>query len=117
MTADTGTTYPPARLGAHELVAWRLMPWMARAQLAWLARDLPDAGLQLVQGAGHHLPRRAPDAVADAIAAFLAATEEADKRVERRSLTVGGRRRVKAAIVRAGPPAPAGTADAYHGCG
>jgi pimeloyl-ACP methyl ester carboxylesterase len=38
-----------------------------------LARALPDARLQLVPGAGHHLPRRAPDTVADAIAAFLAA--------------------------------------------
>jgi pimeloyl-ACP methyl ester carboxylesterase len=56
-----------------------------------LAHALPDARLQLVQGAGHHLPRRAPDAVADAMAAFLTATEEADKRVERRSLTFGGR--------------------------
>jgi pimeloyl-ACP methyl ester carboxylesterase/uncharacterized membrane protein YbhN (UPF0104 family) len=41
-----------------------------------LARALPDARLQLVLGAGHHLPRRAPDAVADAIAAFLAAVED-----------------------------------------
>jgi pimeloyl-ACP methyl ester carboxylesterase len=38
-----------------------------------LARALPDARLQLVEGTGHHLPRRAPQAVADAIAAFLAA--------------------------------------------
>jgi pimeloyl-ACP methyl ester carboxylesterase len=38
-----------------------------------LARALPDAHLQLVEGAGHHLPRRAPEAVADAIVAFLAA--------------------------------------------
>ena len=37
-----------------------------------LARSLPDARLQLIDGAGHHLPRRAPDAVADAIVAFLA---------------------------------------------
>ena len=37
-----------------------------------LARDLPDAHLQLVAGAGHHLPRRASDAVADAIVAWLA---------------------------------------------
>ena len=42
-----------------------------------LARDLPDAHLQLIPGAGHHLPRRAPDAVAGAIVAFLAATEAA----------------------------------------
>ncbi len=41
-----------------------------------LARALPDARLQLVEGAGHHLPRRAPDVVADAIVAFLAAAEE-----------------------------------------
>ena len=41
-----------------------------------LARALPVARLQLVPGAGHHLPRRAPDAVADAIAAFLAAVED-----------------------------------------
>ena len=38
-----------------------------------LVRALPDARLQLVEGAGHHLPRRAPEAVADAIMAFLAA--------------------------------------------
>ena len=39
---------------------------------AWrLAQALPDARLQLVEGAGHHLPRRAPDVVADAIVAFL----------------------------------------------
>ena len=56
-----------------------------------LARALPDARLQIIGGAGHHLPRRAPDAVADAMAAFLAATEEADNRVDRRSLTFGGR--------------------------
>jgi len=41
-----------------------------------LARALPDARLQLIDGAGHHLPRRAPDAVADAIVAFLAAAEK-----------------------------------------
>jgi sigma-B regulation protein RsbQ len=49
-----------------------------------LARALPDARLQLVHGAGHHLPRRAPDAVADAIAAFLAATEEPARRAQAR---------------------------------
>ena len=37
-----------------------------------LAEMLPDARLILVEGAGHHLPRRAPRAVADAIAQFLA---------------------------------------------
>ena len=52
-----------------------------------LARALPDARLQLVHGAGHHLPRRAPDSVADAIAAFLAATEEPARRSHARRLT------------------------------
>jgi pimeloyl-ACP methyl ester carboxylesterase len=47
-----------------------------------LARALPDARLQLVQDTGHHLPRRAPDTVADAITAFLAATEEPAPRSE-----------------------------------
>jgi uncharacterized protein (TIRG00374 family) len=37
-----------------------------------LAEMLPDARLILIEGAGHHLPRRAPRAVADAIAQFLA---------------------------------------------
>ncbi len=41
-----------------------------------LAQALPDARLQLVAGAGHHLPRCAPGAVADAIVAFLAAVEQ-----------------------------------------
>jgi len=53
-----------------------------------LARALPDARLQLVRGAGHHLPRRAPDAVADAIAAFLAATEEPARRAQARSAVI-----------------------------
>jgi len=52
-----------------------------------LARALPDARLQLVHGVGHHLPRRAPDAVADAMAAFLAATEEPARRSQARRLT------------------------------
>jgi pimeloyl-ACP methyl ester carboxylesterase len=43
-----------------------------------LARALPDARLQLVEGAGHHLPRRAPEAVADAIVAFLSAAPITD---------------------------------------
>jgi 3-oxoadipate enol-lactonase len=36
-----------------------------------LTMTLPDARLQLVEGAGHHLPRRAPDVVANALMAFL----------------------------------------------
>lgn len=40
-----------------------------------LAAMLPNSSLLLVEGAGHHLPRRAPRAVADAIAAFLAAAD------------------------------------------
>ena len=79
-----------------------------------LARALPDARLRLINGAGHHLPRRAPDAVADAIAAFLAAAEQQAARDEARSRTIGGRRRVKAAVVLADRLALAGTADAYR---
>ncbi len=40
-----------------------------------LAQSLPDARLQLIEGAGHHLPRRAPGAVAEAIVAFLTAAD------------------------------------------
>jgi pimeloyl-ACP methyl ester carboxylesterase len=42
-----------------------------------LAQALPDARLQLVQGAGHHLPLRAPGAVAEAIVTFVAALDGA----------------------------------------
>lgn len=40
-----------------------------------LAKSLPDARLQFIEGAGHHLPRRAPAAVAEAIVTFLAAPD------------------------------------------
>ena len=40
-----------------------------------LAQALPHARLQLVGGAGHHLPRRAADVVASAIVAFVAEGE------------------------------------------
>jgi pimeloyl-ACP methyl ester carboxylesterase len=43
-----------------------------------LAQALPDARLQLVGGAGHHLPRRAADAVADAITALLQILDSGD---------------------------------------
>ena len=42
-----------------------------------LAELLPDSRLILVQGVGHHLPRRASRAVADAIVAFLAEVDAA----------------------------------------
>jgi|HubBroStandDraft_1064217.scaffolds.fasta_scaffold232538_1 hypothetical protein len=119
MTADPGTADPattdiPVRLGAHELVLLASVgpgcvngcdkllaapgagPLCALAALAalrltpWLARALPDARPQLVQDTGHHLPRRAADAVADAIAAFLAATEGPARRSEMRNLTARG---------------------------
>jgi pimeloyl-ACP methyl ester carboxylesterase len=41
-----------------------------------LASELPDARLRLISDAGHHLPRRAPAAVAEAITAFLAAIDD-----------------------------------------
>jgi pimeloyl-ACP methyl ester carboxylesterase/uncharacterized membrane protein YbhN (UPF0104 family) len=43
-----------------------------------LVRALPDARLQLVERSGHHLPRRAPAVVADAIVAFLTAAQITD---------------------------------------
>ena len=53
-----------------------------------LVRVLPDARLQLVEGAGHHLPRRAPEAVADAIVAFLAAAQITDVRVTQPAMNI-----------------------------
>ena len=41
-----------------------------------LVSELPDARLRLISDAGHHLPRRAPGAVAKAIAGFVAALDE-----------------------------------------
>jgi pimeloyl-ACP methyl ester carboxylesterase len=52
-----------------------------------LARALPDARLQLVEGAGHHLPRRAPAAVADAIVACLATARITDVPVTQPAMT------------------------------
>jgi uncharacterized membrane protein YbhN (UPF0104 family) len=52
-----------------------------------LVRTLPDARLQLVVGAGHHLPRRAPDAVADAIVASLAAAQITDVPIAQPAMT------------------------------
>jgi uncharacterized protein (TIRG00374 family) len=43
-----------------------------------LAGELPDARLRLIEHAGHDLPRRAPGAVAEAIAGFLAAIDDAE---------------------------------------
>ena len=41
-----------------------------------LASELPDARLRLISHASHHLPRRAPGAVAEAITGFLAAIDD-----------------------------------------
>jgi len=41
-----------------------------------LVSELPHARLRLITDAGHHLPRRAPGAVAEAIAEFVAALGE-----------------------------------------
>jgi pimeloyl-ACP methyl ester carboxylesterase len=49
-----------------------LVPFHTARQLA---RALPDARLRLVRGAGHHLPRRAPAAVAEAITECVAAID------------------------------------------
>ena len=50
----------------------RVVPVKTSHNLAALA---PDARLLLVKGAGHHLPRCAPAAVADALTAFLASVD------------------------------------------
>jgi len=41
-----------------------------------LVSELPQARLRLISDAGHHLPRRAPGAVVEAIAGFVAALDE-----------------------------------------
>jgi uncharacterized protein (TIRG00374 family) len=41
-----------------------------------LVSELPDARLRLVSDAGHHLPRRAPGAVTEAITGFVASLDE-----------------------------------------
>jgi uncharacterized protein (TIRG00374 family) len=41
-----------------------------------LVSELPHARLRLISDAGHHLPRRAPGAVVEAIAGFVAALDE-----------------------------------------
>ena len=51
---------------------------------------LPDSRLILVEGTGHHLPRRAPGAVADAITAFLAAIDGANTAADAGGLQVAG---------------------------
>jgi pimeloyl-ACP methyl ester carboxylesterase/uncharacterized membrane protein YbhN (UPF0104 family) len=52
-----------------------------------LVRALPDARLRLVQGAGHHLPRRAPEAVVEAIVAFVAAAQITDVPITQPAMT------------------------------
>jgi uncharacterized protein (TIRG00374 family) len=71
-----------------------------------LTRALSDARLQLVEGAGHHLPRRAPAAVADAIVAFLARDQITDHSVGRDVNSSS----VLSVLVRRGQPA-AGPGD------
>ena len=63
----------------------RLVPLDTARQLM---QGLPDARLQLVHGAGHHLPRRAPDTVADAIAAFMAAMKSTRRSPDERLCSV-----------------------------
>jgi uncharacterized protein (TIRG00374 family) len=51
----------------------QIVPIMAAQRLA---SELPRARLRLISDAGHHLPRRAPGAVVEAIAGFVAALDE-----------------------------------------
>jgi uncharacterized protein (TIRG00374 family) len=57
----------------------RVVPVKTSHRLAGL---LPTSRLLLVTGVGHHLPRRAPHVVADAIAAFLAAIDHGQPTAE-----------------------------------
>ena len=41
-----------------------------------LSQSLPDAKLRVIEGAGHHLPMRAPEEVAAAISGFLESLDE-----------------------------------------
>ena len=70
LEAAAGSVRVPVLLIADP--ADRVVPVKTSHRLAAL---LPDARLILVEGAGHHLPRRAPRAVADAITEFLAAVD------------------------------------------
>jgi pimeloyl-ACP methyl ester carboxylesterase/uncharacterized membrane protein YbhN (UPF0104 family) len=72
LEAAAGSIRVPVLLIADP--ADRVVPVKTSHQLTDL---LPDSRLILVEGAGHHLPRRAPRAVADAIAAFLAEIDDA----------------------------------------
>jgi hypothetical protein len=67
-----------------------------------LARALPDVRLQLVEGAGHHLPRRASAVVADAIVAFLAAAQITDVHDHSVSRDVNSSRVLSVLVGRAG---------------
>jgi len=61
-----------------------------------LVSELPHARLRLISDAGHHLPRRAPGAVAEAIAGFVAALDEtapAARVILGRILRLAGERR------------------------
>jgi pimeloyl-ACP methyl ester carboxylesterase len=74
-----------------------------------LARALPHARLQLVEGAGHHLPRRAPAVVADAIAAFLATADGTDGSTSMVPLVAGPPTRspgIPARFAGSGPASP-----------
>ena len=51
----------------------QIVPIMAAQRLS---SELPYARLRLISNAGHHLPRRAPGAVAEAIAEFAAALDQ-----------------------------------------
>jgi pimeloyl-ACP methyl ester carboxylesterase/uncharacterized membrane protein YbhN (UPF0104 family) len=50
-----------------------------------LVTELPDARLRLISDAGHHLPRRAPGAVVEAITEFTAALDNAGAPATERS--------------------------------
>jgi uncharacterized protein (TIRG00374 family) len=60
-----------------------------------LVSELPQARLRLISDAGHHLPRRAPGAVVEAIAGFVAALDEPAPAAQRLSPAPPGASRGK----------------------
>jgi pimeloyl-ACP methyl ester carboxylesterase len=73
--ADLETTIPSIGVPVLLLAdpADQIVPIMTAERLA---EELPNAQLRLVSHASHHLPRRAPDAVVEAITGFLATLDE-----------------------------------------
>ena len=91
----------------------RLVPLGTARQLA---KTLPGARLQLVEGTGHQLPIRAPDVVADALVAFLDSQAELGARGMRGAgeLPRGKAASSRLELSRPPPPTAASTQRTCH---